>query len=126
MQTTDRGFSDVLSMTFPSAARFEAARTQAYDDFSELMRRAQDAGALRKDFVAEDLLILVMASAGVVAAAGKAAPRAAPRLVGYLLQAFAAPGGLPLPPPPSSRQMYRAVTRLHEGATSGSGPSAPR
>jgi hypothetical protein len=115
MQTTDRGFSDVLTMTFPSAARFEAARVQAYEDFSELMKRAQAAGALREDFVAEDLIILIMASAGVVAAAGKAAPRSAPRLVGYLLQAFAAPGGTPLPPPPSSRQMYKAITRLNDG-----------
>ncbi len=114
MQSADRGFSDVLTMTFPSAARFEAARVQAYADFSELMNRAQAAGALREDFVAEDLIILLMASAGVVAAAGKTAPRSAPRLIGYLLQAFAAPGGGPLPPPPSSRQIYKAVTRLND------------
>jgi hypothetical protein len=55
-----------------------------------------------------------MASAGVVAAAGKAAPRAAPRLVGYLLQAFAAPGGGPLPLPPTSRQVYKAISRLND------------
>jgi len=115
MQTSDRGFSDVLTMTFPSVARFEAARVQAYESFSELMKRAQEAGALREDFVAEDLIILLMASAGVVAATGTAAPRSAPRLIGYLLQAFASPGGGPLPPPPSSRQIYKAVTRL-EGA----------
>lgn len=112
MQTSDRGFSDVLTMTFPSVARFEAARVQAYEDFSELTRRAQAVGALREDFVAEDLIILLMASAGVVAATGGAAPRSAPRLIGYLLQAFAAPGGGPLPAPPSSRQIYRAIARL--------------
>jgi AcrR family transcriptional regulator len=116
MQTSDRGFSEVLTMTFPSAARFEVARAQAYEDFSELMKRAQDAGSLRRDFVAEDLIILVMASAGVVAATAKAAPRSAPRLVGYLLQAFAAPGGGALPPPPSSRQIYNAVSRLNAGS----------
>jgi AcrR family transcriptional regulator len=114
MQTSDRGFADVLTMTFPTAAGFEAARDQAYDDFSKLIKRAKAAGALREDFVAEDLIILLMASAGVVAAAGKAAPRAAPRLVAYLLQAFAAPGGPPLPPPPSSRQIYKALTRLND------------
>ncbi len=114
MQTSDRGFSDVLTMTFPSAARFEAARVQAYGDLSELMKRAQAAGKLREDFVAEDLVILVMASAGVVAAAGQAAPRSAPRLVGYLLQAFAAPGVGPLPPPPSARQIYKAISRLNQ------------
>jgi hypothetical protein len=114
MQTSDRGFSDVLTMTFPSVTRFEAARVQAYEDFSELTRRAQAAGTLREDFVVEDLIILLMASAGVVAATGRAAPRSAPRLIGYLLQAFAAPGVGALPPPPTSRQMYKAVTRLDD------------
>lgn len=117
MQATDRGFSDVLTMAFPSATRFEAARVQAYEDFSELTRRAQAAGALRQDFVPEDLVVLIMASAGVVAAAGHAAPRSAPRLVAYLLQAFAAPGGGPLPPAPSSRQIHNAITRLERSTS---------
>jgi AcrR family transcriptional regulator len=117
MQATDRGLSDVLTMTFPSVARFEAARVQAFADFSELTRRAQEAGSLRQDFVPEDLIILLMASAGVVAATGKAAPRSAPRLIGYLLQAFAAPGGGTLPPPPSTSQMYKAILRLNESAS---------
>jgi AcrR family transcriptional regulator len=115
MQTADRGFSEVLTMTFPSATRFEGVRLQAYADFAELVRRAQDTGALREDFVPEDLIILLMASAGVVTAAGKAAPRSAPRLVAYLLQAFAAPGGAPLPAPPSARQMYRAIAQVEGG-----------
>ena len=117
MQAADRGFSDVLTMTFPSVARFEAARVQAFADFSELTKRAREAGSLREDFVPEDLIILLMASAGVVAATGKAAPRSAPRLIGYLLQAFAAPGAAPLPPPPSTRQMYQAILRLNETAS---------
>ena len=117
MQAADRGFSDVLTMTFPSVARFEAARVQAFADFSELAKRAREAGSLRQDFVPEDLIILLMASAGVVAATGKAAPRSAPRLIGYLLQAFAAPGAAPLPPPPSTRQMYQAILRLNETAS---------
>lgn len=114
MQTRDRGFSEVLTMTFPAAAKFEESRVAAYADFTELIGRAQAVGALREDFVAEDLIILLMASAGVVAAAGKAAPRSASRLVAYLLQAFAAPGGGPLPAPPTSRQMYKAIAQIEE------------
>ena len=116
MQTSDRGFSDVLTMTFPSAAKFEAARVQAFEDYSELIRKAKKLGALRTDFVAEDLIILLMANAGGVSATGTVAPRSASRLIGYLLQAFAAPGGGPLPPPPSTRQMYKAVLRFDESA----------
>jgi AcrR family transcriptional regulator len=111
MQSSDRGFSEVLTTTFPSVAHFETARNQAYADFAELVKRAQAAGALREDFVPEDLIILLMANAGVVAATAKTAPRSAPRLIGYLLQAFAAPGGGTLPSPPSNRQMYKAVVR---------------
>jgi AcrR family transcriptional regulator len=116
MQSTDRGFSDVLTSTFPSVARFESARIQAIRDFNELVRRAKGAGALRKDFVPADLLILLMGSAGVVAACGTVAPRSAPRLIDYLLQSVEAPGSDTLPPPPSSRQMHRAELRLSGSA----------
>jgi AcrR family transcriptional regulator len=117
MQLADRGFSDVLTMTFPSMTRFEAARAQAFEDFSKLTKKAQDAGALREDFVAEDLIILLIASAGVLAATGQTAPRSTPRLIGYLLQAFAAPGGGDLPPPPSRRQMERVIARFNAPAS---------
>lgn len=116
MQSSDRGFNDVLTMTFPKVIGFESARNEARVDFAELIGRAQEAGALRQDFVPEDLIILLMANAGVVAAAGRSAPRSAPRLIGYLLQAFAAPGRAALPPPPSYRQMTRALNRLGEGS----------
>ncbi len=61
------------------------------------------------------LTILLMANAGVVAATGRAAPRSAPRLIGYLLESFAAPGRGALPPPPSYRQITKALMRLNDG-----------
>jgi hypothetical protein len=42
----------------------------------------------------------------------EAAPEAWRRLVGYLLQAFAAERAEPLPEPPTKAQMYRALMRL--------------
>ena len=99
----------------------EAARRKIYAGFGELIAKAQAAGALRADFVPEDLLMLLMANAGVAAGTGQTAPRTSPRLIGYLLQAFAAPGGGKLPPPPSARQMYRALVRLEDAAETGSG-----
>lgn len=112
MQAADRGFTDVLTMTFPSAKRFEAARARNYDGFVELIDRAKAAGRLRLDFVPEDMVLLLMANAGLIAAAGDAAPGSWRRLVGYLLQAFAVEAAQPLPDPPLPRQVYRALLRL--------------
>jgi AcrR family transcriptional regulator len=111
MQAGDRGFTTVLTMTFPTAKQFEADRDQALADFTTLIDRAKAAGKLRADFVAEDMPMFLMANAGVLTATADAAPETWRRLVGYLLQACAAPAAQPLPDPPSPRQMYRALLR---------------
>lgn len=114
MQAGDRGFTDVLTQSFPTAKEFEAERDQAFSRFTLLISRAQKAGALRPDFVAEDLPMLLMANAGVVTATHDAAPEASPRLVSYMLQAFSAEATEPLPTPPTPRRMYRALHRLQQ------------
>jgi hypothetical protein len=111
MQAGDRGFTTALTMTFPTAKRFEADRARAYADFIALIERAQAAGRLRADFVAEDMPIFLMANAGVLTATADAAPEAWRRLVGYLLQACAAAAAQPLPDPPTAPQVYRAMLR---------------
>lgn len=55
MQPADRGFCNVLTLTFPAARSFEAEPNRAYRGFAELIRRAKAAGKLRPDFSAEDL-----------------------------------------------------------------------
>ena len=112
MQAGDRGLTDVLTRSFPTAKELEAQRDEAFHRFIELIERAKQAGSLRADFVAEDLPMLLMANAGVATATAGAAPETSPRFVEYLLQAFAARAAEPLPAPPSPRRMYRAVRRL--------------
>lgn len=111
MQAGDRGFTTVLTMTFPTAKQFEADRDRAFADFKTLVERAKGTGKLRADFVTEDLPIFLMANAGVLTATGDAAPDTWRRLVGYLIQACAAQAAQPLPDPPAPRQMYRAMLR---------------
>jgi AcrR family transcriptional regulator len=113
MQAEDRGFTDVLTMTFPTAKEFEAERDRAAAGFAELIGRAKATGRLREDFVHQDLVVVLMANAGVVAATVDAAPDAWRRLVGYLLQAFESDAAAPLPEPPEPRQLYQALMRLH-------------
>ncbi|MDT0346226.1 TetR/AcrR family transcriptional regulator [Streptomyces litchfieldiae] len=114
MQAADRGFADVLTMTFPAAKALEARRTEAYNGFVHLMDRAKAIGHLREDFSSEDLVILLMANAGVVAATGDDAPDSWRRLVGHMLRSYAAPGAPlpPLPGIPTPTSLYRAMIRL--------------
>lgn len=114
MQAADRGFADVLTMTFPAAKALEARRAEAYNGFLELIARARGGGHLREDFVPEDLVILLMANAGVIAATGDAAPDAWRRLVGHILRSYAVPGApIPLvPEAPTPAALYRAMVRL--------------
>jgi AcrR family transcriptional regulator len=115
MQAADRATQDLLTTAFPTAREVEAQRAQTYDRFAELVRRAQDEGALRRDFVTEDFVLLLIANAGVVRATREAAPGAWRRFVGLLLDACRAEGQArdrPLPPPPSPAQTFRAMRRL--------------
>ncbi|REE99372.1 TetR/AcrR family transcriptional regulator [Thermomonospora umbrina] len=114
MQAADRGFADVLTMTFPTAKALEVRRAQAYGDFLELITRAKATGHLREDFTDRDLPILLMANAGVIAATGDTAPDAWRRLVGHMLRSYATPGAPlpPLPDAPHPRALYRAMIRL--------------
>lgn len=109
MQATDRGFAEVLTMTFPTAKTLEACRERVHERFVELIARAKATGRLRADFTPEDMPLLLMANAGVVAVTGDAAPDTWRRLVAYLIQAFAHPGPAPLPSAPSRADLYRAM-----------------
>jgi AcrR family transcriptional regulator len=117
MQAEDRGFANVLTMTFPTAKQFEADRDRAYQGFIELVRRAQAAGRLRNDFVGEDLAMLLMANAGVIAGTADAAPGTWRRFAAYMIQAFSAGTAAPLPPPPAPAAMYRALLHLYRAGT---------
>ncbi|MFM1731220.1 hypothetical protein ABI214_00345 [Prescottella soli] len=89
MQAADRGFADVLTMTFPTAKRLEARRAEAYDGFLELIARAQASGHLRgvrrvQTFRASSVLRLCLAAGmgwatreiGIAAGVGVAAAAA--------------------------------------------------
>lgn len=117
MQAADRGFAEVLTMTFPTAEELEAKRSTALRGVTELISRAQQAGQLRPEFCPEDLVVLLMANAGVVAAAGDSAPDAWQRLVGHMLRAFAVHEVDSVPPAPDSAELEQAMRRFIGDAT---------
>ncbi|WP_406439987.1 TetR/AcrR family transcriptional regulator [Streptomyces sp. NBC_01613] len=117
MQLADRGFTEVLTMSFPESIRFTKERRRAYAAFQQVIARAQEAGRLREDFVPEDLIMLLLAHAGVVAGGGKQADRFSARLIAYLVHAAKASEGTePLPPAPSAAETYGELRRLSRSA----------
>jgi len=111
MQRGDRGFRDIVTLAFPAAPELRAQRDRVYRGVVELIEKAKATGRLREDFVPEDVPLVLMANAGVVAATAEHAPESSDRLVAYLLQAFTAIAAGDLPPPATPRRMYRALTR---------------
>ena len=114
MQADDRGFADVLTLTFPTAKGLEAERDRSAHALTELLDRAKAAGRLRADFAHQDVPLVLMANAGVVTATRDVAPDAWRRIVGYLIQAFAADAARPLPDPPTKTEVYRSLMRLSD------------
>ena len=111
MQRGDRGFRDIVTLAFPAAPELRAQRDRVYRGVAELIEKAKATGRLREDFLPEDVPLVLMANAGVVAATAEHAPESSDRLVGYLLQAFTATAAGELPAPATPRRMYCALTR---------------
>ncbi len=119
MQSADLGLKDVLTTSFPNARTLESHRRRGYGLLVRLIERAQAEGSLRRDLVPEDVVLLMMANAGVVQATGAAAPEAWRRFVGLMLDGLRSDGAGPIPPPPSPRQVMRAMRRIARPADAG-------
>lgn len=111
MQADDAGFADVVTASFPSTMELDRELRAATAGLHDVVERAKAAGDLRADFVAEDLVVMLMANAGVVNATSAHAPGAWERFVAYMLDAFRAPAHSALPPPVPARQLSCAMRR---------------
>jgi AcrR family transcriptional regulator len=112
LQARDRGLSDLLSMTLSADEQVEQQRRAANDLLITVIDRAKAQGTLREDFVGEDLVLLLIATAAVMHATRADAPDAWRRLVALALDAFRSQGAPALPEPPTTAQMTRAMLRL--------------
>jgi AcrR family transcriptional regulator len=112
LQAGDRGLSDLLSMTLSADEQVEELRRTANDLLITVIDRAKAAGTLREDFVGEDLVLLLIATAAVMHVTRADAPEAWRRFVALALDSFSSRGSPPLPDPPSTAQMTRAMIRL--------------
>ncbi|MFI6943482.1 TetR/AcrR family transcriptional regulator [Streptomyces sp. NPDC050418] len=100
LQAAERGFTAAFLDAFPDTAGEHARlRRQGERDFAGLVRRAQEAGALRADFHPSDLTVLLVANAALGATPDPSA--ASRRLVALMLDAFRTDAVRPPLPPPT-------------------------
>jgi AcrR family transcriptional regulator len=72
LQSTNRGLGELLwTLNFDEDERIAQLRATARRTGGEVIRRAQQAGALRPDFALTDLVTMMMANAGVIRWAGE-------------------------------------------------------
>ncbi len=112
LQACDRGLGDLLSMTLSAGGQIEELRRTANENVITLIERAKASGTLRDDFVGEDLLLLLIATAAVMQVTRADAPDAWRRFVVLALDAFRCQDSPGLPEPPTTVQMTRAMIRL--------------
>jgi AcrR family transcriptional regulator len=109
-QAEDRGLAAIFAIGH-GGEELAAQRNRAYEGFNGLIQAAMAAGAVREDFTAEDIAILLMANAGIIERAGRAAGDASERFVALALDGFRADGARPAPPPVSPRRLLDALRR---------------
>jgi AcrR family transcriptional regulator len=109
-QVSDKGLADLMAIGHRSAELSEV-RDRTYDAFVTLVGRAKDSGALRGDFSPEDIVLLLMANAGIIGRAGRVAQAASDRFVALTLDGFRADGSQPAPPPVSPIALLAALRR---------------
>jgi AcrR family transcriptional regulator len=109
MQADDRGIADLVHLDLSSAPEIEQLRARAYDGVVQLIGRAQEAGVLRADFTDQDVVLLLMANAGLVERAHGVTEEASARLTALLLDGLRAQAATAGPAAPSARRVVAAM-----------------
>jgi AcrR family transcriptional regulator len=115
LQSRDRAFREILLETPEGTERIGHVRARLFPLGSQLAQRAKDAGALRADFEAEDLPLLVMMLTAVLDAAHDAAPELWRRYLEIVIQGLRATPGPPdriATPPVSAEQVPQVLAAL--------------
>src|SRR3954452_17499516 len=109
MQARDRGIADLVTMDVSSAPEIELLRARAYDGLVRLVARAHEAGVLRADFTDQDVVLLLMANAGLIERAHGITAEASARLIALLLDGLRAQAATAGPPAPTACQVLAAM-----------------
>lgn len=114
MQARDRGIADLVTMDVSRAPEIEALRADAFDGLVRLVDRARAAGVLRADFTTEDVVLVLMANAGLIERADGITAQASARLIHVVLDGLRAEAATEGPAAPSARRVRLAMRRNGE------------
>jgi len=109
MQATDRSLADLRTMSASAAPGVGMQWSLFTTALVDLIHRAQAGGQLRADLQVEDVLVLMMANAGVTQSAGEAGPAIMRRFLSLVLDGCRARGAESLPNMPAPDQVFRAA-----------------
>ncbi len=117
MQSVDRGFFEAVGEHLHNDPAFGPLRERVQLAAARLVTRAQEAGVLRRDLAAEDVLLLLKAAAQAADLAGDAVPELHQRYLGIIFDGLRPEAATPLPcAAPTFAQLDAAISsRRREG-----------
>jgi AcrR family transcriptional regulator len=127
IQQHDRSASDVLTLRMPAWPAVTEMRDRIYYAQLKLIRRAQQEGTLRSDLVPEDVILLLLATGGIINATAGTAPATWRRTFALITDSMRAGHAQPLPSPPRPEDLLAALNPprpgRRPGTISATGPS---
>lgn len=110
LQAEDQGLSELLTTTlFDAEAPIAEQRRLTLDRVEHLIARARDEGGLRPDFTHQDLVVLLMANAGIVHRTRTHARGAWERHLAFVLDGLRDPVRPGDPPAPARTEIEAAM-----------------
>ena len=109
LQSSDRGFSEVIGARLDREQLLARARTRIRPLVEELVLRAQAAGSLRPDVAYEDISVLLWTTGRVVDATRDVEPQFWQRYLALLVDGLRAGRATPLPRPPLTPAKHNAA-----------------
>ncbi len=112
LQAGNRALADLLTATLTGVPELERLRDRAFRDTVTLINRAKASGDLRHDFRHQDVVLILMANAGLIERTADSAPTAWRRHLSHLIDGLRATAASPAPPAPGRRQLVTAMDAL--------------
>jgi AcrR family transcriptional regulator len=111
LQAEDRALADLLvTISGEPGGELERLHEHAFEGTMELVDRAKAAGELRADFQHQDIVLLLMANAGLVHRTADAAPDSWRRVAAFILDGLHADAATPSPPAPTEDAVRAAMS----------------